>query len=188
MKLPVTIQALLVWGAAIAMLVVAICATGCAGQAPAATPAFDVTTPVAPDIAPEAPDITADTEPPAKCCANPNCPCDVCSGDCPCGMLAPNQRAALLGENKALKDELQLARAEAYATVRVNGDWYCTKNGQTLRYEAVRCYGPDRPCDYEWRPVSEIPKPQASVLRPRAAPSCESGNCGRSTRRGIFRW
>lgn len=180
---------------------------GCASKAPAAPQEFKV---------------------PEKCCANPNCPCDDCQGDCICGAKTDaNLGAQYLDLEKRFRDEVarvdklaadvarsrtavdeaeidheQKSKFEAevnYAPYQVNGVWHCERNGKTFAYKAVRCYGPDVPCDFDWVEVKSVLKqggaaPSVSASgngARRTTGGCASGNCGQVQRfqpRGRTRW
>lgn len=169
LKDPTVRFALAAWSVPITLLCAATVLTGCATPAPAET--FIVADYVEPEPDP-APSLVVD-EPteaaPAESVVvkSADCPCTNCTCD-PCECQA-------------------MAKAATYRPEQINGAWYCTHNGQRLKWTAVRCYGPDVPCDYEWRPVPSSPVTSQPALS--SSPACATGNCGtfapgRTIRRG----
>lgn len=138
---------------------------------------------------------------PVKECGNPNCTCESCDGNCECGNRPGPSKAEIEEMKQRLADREQLLEAmkASLASLKkeaekksvvakssptfVNGEWQCTHNGKRLAWRAVRCFGPNVPCEMGWVEVRAEPRVVGATpaRAPRqSAPACASGNCGNS--------
>lgn len=120
------------------------------------------------------PTVTTPEAPPERGCAcGPKCECGKEAKEALLAQVASLQEQLAAKDKKLVEASTKLLAAPAY--VQINGVYYRPFEGRTQRWEAVQCFGPDKPCEYGWvdyQEASVLKKVNGVAVTSDQAPAC----------------